>query len=67
MIKVSTLRNIITFLMILFIVGCNKFNDKGSSSITVHKISSEDENYGNIVDVVSDPESGKQVYIVVSK
>jgi len=63
MAKLLTLRNIITFLTLLFLVACNKVNDAD----VIHKISSEDKDYGNVVDVVSDPESGKQIFIVVRK
>ncbi|HUM52044.1 MAG TPA: hypothetical protein PK431_09525 [Chitinophagales bacterium] len=63
MAKLLTLRNIITFFTCLFLVACNKVNEDD----VIHKISSEDKDYGNIVDVVSDPESGKQVFIVVRK
>ncbi|MBK6276558.1 MAG: hypothetical protein KA174_08840 [Chitinophagales bacterium] len=48
---------------LLFLVACNKVNDAD----VIHKISSEDKDYGNVVDVVSDPESGKQIFIVVRR
>lgn len=63
MINLITLRNIITFFAVLFFVACSKANDDHVRTLA----SSEDKDYVNVVDVISDPESGKQIYIVVKK
>jgi hypothetical protein len=64
MAKLLTLRNIITLFALLFLTACNKSVDE--SNITVHQISSEDDD-NTVIGSVSDPETGQQVYIIVSK
>lgn len=61
--KLLTLRNILTFFILLFFVACNEVNDDDA----IRKIASSDDNYESVVDAVSDPSTGQPVFIIVQK
>lgn len=61
--KLLTLRNILTFFILLFFVACNEVNDDDS----IRKIASSEDNYESIIDAASDPATGQPVFVIVQK
>lgn len=61
--KLLTLRNILTFLLLLFFIACDRVNDEDA----IRKIASSEDNYESVVDAVSDPSTGEPVFVIVQK
>ncbi len=57
-------RNLLTLFIFLSITACQQTN--GNSDITVHSISSEDDER-DFVGAINDPETGKEVFVIVTK
>lgn len=65
MVKICTLRNIITLLAMLFFVACRCGNSTNSGSGEIRSISSEDASADlTPVGQIVDPESGQTIYVV---